>query len=146
MAEYDILYEKLKDAGVLGYKQQHFEECKKIWQTQVPTIGESDSVQGEMLREIEKMRYEAVQNGNANWDDSYSFFCGNLYDLLSAANVLDEEKCETLRTVLDYLKLCGESGKVHTDFDVYDYVNDCIAAYSFAHPEPVPYEKKYGNR
>lgn len=32
-------------------------------------------MQGELLREIEKIRCEAQDNGNINWDDDYSYFC-----------------------------------------------------------------------
>jgi hypothetical protein len=45
----------------------HFEEAKKIWQTYVPKSGQSASVQGELLRAVEKLRDEAIRNGNVNW-------------------------------------------------------------------------------
>lgn len=50
------------------YDQQYFEECRIIWRNFVPKSGQADSLQGEMLRQIEKLRYEAQNNGNINWE------------------------------------------------------------------------------
>ena len=57
------------------YEQQYFDECKYIWKNYVPQAGQADNLQGELLREIEKIRCEAQDNGNINWDDDYSYFC-----------------------------------------------------------------------
>ena len=37
------------------FEQQYFEECKHIWQNYVPLKGKSNCLQGELLREIEKI-------------------------------------------------------------------------------------------
>ncbi|MBP0988412.1 MAG: hypothetical protein J6S92_09045, partial [Oscillospiraceae bacterium] len=159
MEKIQALYQKLEDAGVIGHQQIHFEECKKIWQTLVPQVGQADSVQGEMLREMEKLRYEACANGNKNWDDQFAWFCGNVGDLLTDSGMFDRSRLEVLRTALDYLKACGEYAAryhdpaqdrsdlnpdfiAHTNDDVYDFIEEFLAEYSLAHREPVPYEKK----
>ena len=37
------------------YEQQYFDECKYIWKNYVPQAGQADNLQGELLREIEKI-------------------------------------------------------------------------------------------
>jgi len=54
---------------------KYFEEAKFIWKNYVPKSGQADTVQGELLRVIEKLRYEAQDNGNINWDDGFEMFC-----------------------------------------------------------------------
>ena len=53
------------------YNQQYFEECKYIWQNYVPKNGVSYVLQGELLRLIEKLRYEAQENGNFEEEEDY---------------------------------------------------------------------------
>ena len=45
-----------------------------IWRNYVPEAGQSEILQGELLREIEKLREEAQGNGNRNWDGDFSCF------------------------------------------------------------------------
>ena len=51
-----------------GYRQKYGQECRRIWQRLVPPEGQAATVQGELLREIEKLYHEAWRNGNINWD------------------------------------------------------------------------------
>ena len=71
------LFDKLKRGksnltidAIIGeeYEQQYFDECKYIWKNYVPQAGQADKLQGELLREIEKIRCEAQDNENINWD------------------------------------------------------------------------------
>jgi len=50
---------------------KYFEEAKQIWVNYVPKSGQSDTVEGELIRAIEKLRYEAQNNGNVNWDQGF---------------------------------------------------------------------------
>lgn len=54
---------------------RYLEECKYIWKNLVPKEGQADNLQGELLRQVEKLRYEAQNNGNINWDSDFEFFC-----------------------------------------------------------------------
>lgn len=39
-------------------------------------------MQGELLRQIEKLRCEAQDNGNVNWGEDYSYFCDFINETL----------------------------------------------------------------
>ena len=48
----------------------YFEEAKSIWQTYVPKSGQAETVQGELLRAVEKLRDEAIRNGKPERDST----------------------------------------------------------------------------
>ena len=64
----------LKQLMKENYTQKYFDECNYIWKNYVPEIGQANVLQGELLRELEKLRYEAQNNGNMNWDKISSIF------------------------------------------------------------------------
>lgn len=57
------------------YTEKYLEECKDIWKNFVPDSGQSDVLQGELLRMVEKLRWEAQNNGNINWNEDFEYFC-----------------------------------------------------------------------
>lgn len=62
-----------------------------IWKNLVPCSGESPSLQGELLRAVEKLRWEAIHNGNINWDERYEGLLDFLYDQLVEQSMLPED-------------------------------------------------------
>ena len=75
LIDFESMYEGVDELGVRGYKLSHLETCKRIWHNYVPESGQSDCIQGELLRQLEGLRNEAQGNGNINWDDNFEFFC-----------------------------------------------------------------------
>ncbi len=154
--EYDLA-DKL---GIKGYKNKEIKQCKKIWKELVPSQGQADSVQGELLREIEKLREEAQRNGNINWDDNFDFFCDNINNILKQSNIFDERELNNIKEIMYYLKLNGEYAyayytegsindndydplkQAYVDDDIYDYICEKIAIFSFKNKNIIPYDKK----
>ena len=56
----------------------HFKEAKAIWKEFVPKSGQAETVQGELLRAVEKLRDGAIRNGNANWDQGFEMLLAYL--------------------------------------------------------------------
>jgi len=138
------------------YEPQYFNECEFIWKNYVPTSGQSNVLQGELLRELEKLSYEAQDNGNINWDDDFSFFCDFLIETLCAQSIYTEEEKEKITLILSYIKECGQyarqfnEGKIPDDKvdihriayvnnNLYDIVADLIGFMQKEHPEPIPF-------
>jgi hypothetical protein len=67
---------------------QYFEEARDLWRTYVPRRGQAESVQGELIRAVEKLRDEAQRNGNGNgngnWDDGFEILAPFLRDTLAS--------------------------------------------------------------
>lgn len=140
------------------YTQRYFDECKFIWKNYVPKSGQSDVLQGELLRQIEKLRCEAQDNGNINWDEDFAFFCGFLKETLCSQNIFSKEEKEKFGLILDYFRDCGDyamswnSGEIpddeldvnriaYTQDNLYDMIADAIGQLYSNDPSPIPYEK-----
>jgi hypothetical protein len=87
-------------------KEQYREIGRFIWQNYVPKSGQSDTVQGELLRANEKLRDECHRNGNGNWDSGHELLASFILTTLTASpDVSAEAKVELKRDIeriLDY--------------------------------------------
>lgn len=147
---------KIEDLTTKEYDQEYFDECKYIWQNYVPRRGQSKNLQGELLREIEKIRCEAQDNGNVNWDADFTYFCDFITDSLLAQTIYTEDDKTTIKLIMDYLKDCGTYAERYNSGDIrdkdvilsklaydndnlYDIICDYIGKLQKVHPEPIPY-------
>lgn len=140
----------------MKYSEQYSDECKYIWKNYVPKRGQANCLQGELLREIEKIRYEAQDNGNINWDEDYSYFCDFISKSLLEQNIFSEEEKQEIVAIMTHLKDCGFYAKkvydgvisdeeadpnkiAYTEDNLYDIICDKIGRLQSEHPEPIPY-------
>ena len=138
------------------FEQQYFNECKFIWKNYVPKSGQSEVLQGELLRELEKLRNEAQDNGNINWDDDYSYFCEFIMETLCAQSIYTDQEKEKITLALNHIKKCGNyarqysEGKIAEDKveinriacvadNLYDVVADAIGFMQKELPAPIPF-------
>ena len=91
LIDFDTMYDGVDKLGIRGYKMTHLETCKKIWHDYVPKSGQSNCVQGELLRQLEALRGEAQDNGNINWDDDFEFFCAYYFSIATTALILSSD-------------------------------------------------------
>ena len=115
------------------YVMQHSKEAKEIWDKFVPKSGQAQTVQGELLRAVEKLRGEATKNANQNWDQSFEIFIRYLEDKLTDTKVFSAAKIAATKTILARLKRDDEP---YVDNDFYDFLSDRV----------VEYFKFYGSR
>ena len=145
---------------------EYFTVCKEIWSRWVPQRGPSQVLQGELLRQIERLRHEAQTNENRNWNDDFLRGCDFLRSTLRQADCLTQEERDGVNAALVRLRSCGEvacryyrgeispeelsedyNGELaYQDNDLYDRVCDAIALFYQAHPDPIPYEPRRTNR
>lgn len=140
-----------------AYEQMYLEECKFIWRNYVPKNGQSEALQGELLRELEKLRWEAQDNGNVNWDNDFSYFCNFLRESLCAEDIFSETEKEKISLALTHFKTCGDyarrfyNGEIpehdvdvnmlaYTEDNLYDLVADAIGFLQMKINEPIPYK------
>lgn len=114
---------------------QHLEEAKNIWRQFVPPAGQADTVQGELLRAVEKLRDEAARNGNANWDNGFEILLTYLDGHLLDPEVYAPDVIATSKSILTRLR----------DFDwpvvedePYDELGDRVVEY-FRHHGSQPH-------
>jgi hypothetical protein len=115
-----------------------FEEAKFIWKNYVPKDGQADTVQGELLRAIEKLRYEAQDNGNINWDDKFELFCEYIWDILNSWGKFSKESLSEIRSDLN--RILNYKNRYLED-DLYDRTTDYIIEWYLQNKEPIKREK-----
>ncbi|AJH17093.1 hypothetical protein ACFVV6_26855 [Bacillus mycoides] len=117
---------------------KYFEEAKSIWKSQVPKNGQSDTIEGELIRAVEKLRYEAQNNGNGNWDEGLERFCEYIWDILNDSKTFESNSLEEIKfdikTLLDY-------ENPYLEDDLYDRITDRVVEWSIAHNGPISREK-----
>ena len=133
------------------YQQKYLEECKFIWRNYVPEMGMSGVVQGELLRELEKIRTEAQENQNINWDKDFEYFCKFIVDTLCAEDFYSEEDKNIIKLIMEYFSICGNYAQKwhdgtlqiseldvelmgYTKDSLYDIIADYIAIYQNHYP------------
>ena len=116
---------------------QYFEEARDLWRTYVPRRGQAESVQGELIRAVEKLRDEAQRNGNGNWDDGFEILARFLRDTLVnsglfAPPIVEQIDCDVTRLLYFEVPETGD--------EPYDRLTDRVVEWAREHPDPVPHE------
>ncbi|TGL31646.1 hypothetical protein EHQ52_17110 [Leptospira koniambonensis] len=111
---------------------------KWIWQNLVPKSGQSESVQGELLRSIEKLRYEAQNNGNGNWDKGFELLIDYLEDKILGRPKSFFKSFSSIQKDLNRLR---KFKNPYVDDDLYDRVSAEIFKFCRENPNLIVHEK-----
>ncbi len=113
----------------------HFEEAKSIWQTYVPKRGQAETVQGELLRSVEKLRDESTRNGNMNWDSGFEILLKYAETRLTDPAVYPPEVIASTRAAFSRLQ---DYEHPYLEDDLYDQLGDRVVEY-FRHYGSLPH-------
>ena len=113
--DFESMYTVINDLGIRGYRLRRMNILRRIWKDLVPEQGQSEWLQGELLRQIEKLRNEALGNGNINWDDNYAWFCDFISDTLKESGVFEEQEIKIITGALKYIRDCGEYARSYRE-------------------------------
>ena len=94
-----------------------------IWQNLVPESGQAETVQGELLRANEKLRYEAHNNGNGNWDNGFELLLDFLESTLCKSKTLFKDPNKHLRKDINILRNYDEP---YLEDDLFDRIESEI--------------------
>ncbi|MCM3700682.1 hypothetical protein [Paenibacillus macerans] len=114
---------------------KYFEEAKYLWQTYVPPQGQAETVQGELIRAIEKLRDEAQRNGNINWDKGFVRFCDYIEKTLCESEVFEKSAKKEIRKSV---KMLRKYKRPYLEDDIYDELSDRIVEWYLQNKEPIP--------
>jgi hypothetical protein len=120
---------------------QYFEEARQLWRSQVPRRGQAATVQGELLRAVEKLRDEAIRNGNINWGPGHARLATYVRDTLTGSGLFDQVTVDRIHRDVDRLL---DHERPETGDETYDRLSDRVVEWARAHPEPVPHEHDPG--
>ncbi len=113
------------------------EIAKKIWKELVPPRGQADTVQGELLRAIEKLSYEAQGNGNINYSKDHKLMAQFIADTLVNSKLFDVKEISKIKSESKKLM---KANSPYTDDDIYDYLTDQVCIFYLKNPEPIKHE------
>lgn len=104
----------------------YLEEGKNIWEQFVPKSGQSDTVQGELLRAVEKLRDEAIRNGNGNWDNGFRILLGYIREHLLDPAVYSTVQISLTKSILTRLRR-GRDPVLEDE--PFDYLSERVVEY-----------------
>jgi hypothetical protein len=107
----------------------------KIWSELVPPEGSAPTVQGELLRSVEKLREEAQQHANAHYRKTHKRMAVFLRDTLVGSGIFDKTEKERIRSEAGRLM---KAGKPVVDNQLYDHLVDQVCVFYTKHPAPIP--------
>jgi hypothetical protein len=121
-----------------------------IWKTLIPKSGQAPFVQAEVLRAIEKIRWEAQGNGNINWDDRFEMLIDYIEEKLASQPCFSVEAKASIRDDLSRLRgftPVSETTDVsdlaahgpYTDDDLYNRLTEHLIMYCRNHPQLIPH-------
>jgi len=116
---------------------EYREKAKYIWKTYVPSRGQADCVQGELLRAISKLEDEAQRNGNINWDEGHEILAQYILDTLLKANIFDDKKLKQLQK--DIKRILNYKAP-YTEDDLYARITHLIVDFFIHFPEPIKHK------
>lgn len=122
-----------------------------IWNNLVPQSGQSSTVQGELLRALEKLRWEAQENGNINWDEGFVILLAFLERHLLGHPGFSSAERETIQCDLSRLRNFlpveefddeDDAGSLpYVEDDLYDRIEGFVVAFARANPQLLPNPK-----
>jgi hypothetical protein len=76
----------------------------EIWQNSVPDSGQSLTVEGELIRAVEKLRYEARGNGNGNRDAGHQMLIDYIQRTLTTETLFSDEARRHIKEITEALR------------------------------------------
>ena len=114
---------------------EYFEEARSLWLRNVPARGQADTVQGELIRAVEKLRDEAKRNGNVNWGGDHVILARYIKDQLTGSGIFTGAAAGEIEQDVDRLL---DFEHPESSDETYDRLSDKIVEWSRAHSGPVP--------
>lgn len=116
------------------YVAKYTEEAARLWREYAPQSGQASTVQGELIRDLQRLRDEAQRNGNLNWDEEFSHMAEYLESTLCGDNSFDATAKAEIRADVARLK---QAKRAETDDQVYARLSDRVVEWCHAHPKPL---------
>lgn len=108
-----------------------------IWHELVPKSGQCETVQGELLRAVEKLCWESLNNGNANWDDGFEKLLDFLEVRLKSSGCLSSEMLVQLEADTERLRNFEDP---YLEDDLYDRLTEAVVRFAKRNPDLIPHD------
>jgi ankyrin repeat protein len=116
------------------------EEFDRLWDELVPSSGQADTVQGELVRAIGRLSDEAYRNGNGNRDEGYRLLAEYLRQHLCGTTVFSADECQEINRRIDRM-LDYEVPDIDGPASPYAYLTERVVRWCAARQSPLPNSK-----
>ncbi len=116
----------------------HLETAKFLWKTYVPKAGQAETVQGELIRIVEKLDHEIMGNAKANWDQDFVKLGRYLRDTLIRSGVFPVEIQAEIKQ--DVNKLIRGKNTLCWEEDVYERLRRRVVEWYWRNEEPIRHQ------
>ncbi|HLW68279.1 MAG TPA: hypothetical protein VKS79_23380 [Gemmataceae bacterium] len=106
-----------------------------IWTNLVPKSGQCGTVQGELLRVVEKLSWEANNNGNVNWDNGFEILIDYFEQTVCGDPQISPSMKASVREDLNQLR---DFERPCTGEEPYNRLTSAVVAYCRLHPHLLP--------
>jgi len=129
----------LKEEKNTMTNKEYSEKAQYMWQNFVPKSGQAETVQGELIRSVEKLRDEAQRNGNINFsDDCHRILIEYLRIKLNDKSLFSDEEIKFINKDLDTL---SDEDYPYTEDDLYDRITNRIVDWYMKYNKPIKHEE-----
>ena len=111
----------------------------QIWNDLVPAAGPASTVQGELLRSVERLRDEAQQNANANYRKDHKKMAVFVRNTLVRSGIFDQGEIVRIQNGTHLLM---KASRPYTKNDVFDHLVDQVCVFYTRNPKPIPYKAR----
>ena len=134
----------MSSSATIDISGSDLDVTKWIWRNLVPKSGQSGTVQGEALRAIEKLRWEAQKNGNINWDEGFELLIEFLRHFFAGVDTSTQNSIESdLDRLQNFLSPFEFESREDADKgpyvhdDLYDRLTEHLIAFCRQNPAPI---------
>ena len=117
--------------------KEYLKKEKYIWETLVPSSGQADTVQGELLRSLAKLQDEAQRNGNANWDEGHEILAHYLLEVIEDSKILDDKKLTQFKHDITILL---KFRSPYLENDLYTRIAHIVVDFYMKYPNPIKHK------
>lgn len=116
-------------------------EQGRLWKELVPSDGQADTLQGELVRIAGKLTDQAYRNGNMNWDADHERMWRFIGEKIAGDPIFSPKEQELIRDKIEELIRDEASPDLSGEGSPYYVVTEKVVDWCMAHPEPIPHQK-----
>jgi hypothetical protein len=109
-------------------------EFNRLWKELVPPEGQANTVQGELIRAVGRLKDEAYRNGNQNFSKDQRILCKYIRETMTDTEVFSRDEIGEINTWIDRV-LDAEHPDVLGPATSFHHLFELAARWCQAHPD-----------
>ena len=116
-------------------------EQSRLWKELVPSDGQADTLQGELIRIAGKLTDQAYRNGNMNWDSEHERMWRFIAEKIGDDPIFTSEEQDLIREKIEEIIRDEACPDLRGEGSPYYIISEKVVDWCLAHPDPISHEK-----